>query len=1061
MAGSKKKSKGAKPAPKSAFDENALSQLTAKIDTELSKPKTQTKHQSHKDDRPGKRKRGDGDSKDASPKKRHAQEAKSAHDKPKAPAKGASKGTPKAAVKAATKAAPKDKKAEMLEEIRLLGGDEADLDLVAGVDSDAEEGQGAKSGKTAPSDSDKGLKNELAKFAAGLGFEKVRDQDIATEDELEEEEEEEEEEAAEDEEWQDEPVQETKTLPAEKAQGRSAAGKLVFEPRPDWHAVSQEGLPAPTTDDTRNFSTSINALKSYAQTLLETDAAAYEKTVNASSTHKFMSTIMSSGTMSDKVSALTLAVQESPVHNIKTLESLMNLAAKKSREQAIAALGALVDLFGNGVVLPGDRRLRQFRAQPGLLGTLQKYSVTSWTSEKALPGKLTKAHLIMWVFEDWLKNAYFKIIQLLELWCGDEIEYSRSRSLDFVYGLLRDKPEQEANLLRLLVNKLGDREKKIASRASYLILQLLTTHPGMKTIVISTIETEILLRVGQTVRTKYYAINTLNQTILSSKDPQTADALVRIYFDLFVSLLKMGALNYAGAGDEKPKPFNKKKHFHKEKHAHKGKEPAEAKTGAAAMDTETAEKLVSAILTGVNRAVPFSNTDDETLESHLDTLFKITHSSNFNTAIQALMLVQQLSVTKHIAVDRFYRTLYESLLDPRLIRSSKQALYLNLLFRSLKNDIDVRRVKAFVKRMLQICHLHEAPFVCGILYLVVQLEGSFPDLKTLLNEPEEDGDDDEVYVDAPTTEGSTPAQTQNAERSNSRGYDGRKGDPRFSNAEQSCLWEVIPYFGHYHPSVSVFAANLLVRQKALPKPELANHTLINFLDKFVYKNPKAADSKRGASIMQPLLAAGSAAHIVVPGRSSTKQQTNVNSAGFWNKKQEDVAAEDVFFHAYFSQIGKPGQESRDSKKAKKDGAADGEDEDVDEDEIWDALVNSRPELEGDDADADLDMGEDDESDLGSLLDMSDDDDDEDLDMDSGAEDVDVEMDDEAEGSADEVIFSEEEEVEEEEQPAGKKGKGKPDGKGKMTKRELKKLPMFATADDYAALMGGDDDDDDE
>lgn len=771
-----------------------------------------------------------------------------------------------------------------------------------------------------------------------------------------------------------------------------------------------------------------------------------------------MSTIMSSGTMSDKVSALTLAVQESPVHNMKALESLMNLAGKKSREQAIAALGALVDLFGNGVVLPGDRRLRLFRNQPGLLGSLQKHSVTSWTPEKPLPKRMTKSHLIMWAYEDWLKDTYFKIIQLLELWSSDEIEYSRSRALDFVYGLLRHKPEQEANLLRLLVNKLGDREKKIASRASYLLLQLLVAHPAMKAIVINTIEQEVLLRPGQTIRTKYYAINTLNQTILSSKEPQIADTLVRIYFDLFVALLKMGALGSVGSSADAQNAKGRKK-----KPSKKQAEASAATKPGTVPDTETAEKMVSAILTGVNRAVPFSNTDDATLEGHLDTLFRITHSSNFNTAIQALMLVQQLSVTKHIAVDRFYRTLYESLWDPRLVRSSKQALYLNLLFRSLKNDVDVRRVKAFVKRMLQICYLHEAPFVCGILFLVAQLQDTFPDLKTLLHEPEEDDDEGEHYVDAPQTQ--EQAQQQQPKKN---AYDGRKGDPRWSNAEQSCLWEIAPYFQHFHPSVAVFASNLVERQKAaLPKPELANHTLINFLDKFVYKNPKVSDSKRGGSIMQPVRAAasaGGAAQVVVPGKAGAKLQANVNSAAFWNMKQEDVAAEDVFFHAYFSQIGKPGQEAR-GKKAKKDAAADGEEaqEEMDEDEVWDALVNSRPEVGGEDGDddMDLDMGEDDESDLAELLDMSEDDeDDDDMDLDGeGAEDLE-DGDDMADGWEDEDgAFSEEEE------PAGKNktksaakaGKDGKDGKGRMKKRELKKLPMFATADDYAALLDAEDD----
>lgn len=838
----------------------------------------------------------------------------------------------------------------------------------------------------------------------------------------------------------------------------------VFDPQPEWHSLSQEKLPLPSADDTRNFSSTINSLNNYAKALLESDAAAYASTVAASSTRRFMSTIMSSGTMSDKVSALTLAVQESPVHNIKALDNLINLAGKKSRDQAVAALGALVDLLGNGVVLPSNRRLRLFRAQPGLLGTLQKYSVTAWNSDKPLPGRITKAHLMMWAYEDWLKDTYFKVIQLLELWCGDEIEYTRHRSLDFVYGLLKEKPEQEANLLRLLVNKLGDRDRKIASRASYLILQLLITHPAMKSIVIDTIEQEALLRPGQTIRTKYYAIITLNQTILSQKEPQLADTLVRIYFDQFVSLLKSGAMGQSNSSDSKSKPWEKKgknKAWEKQVNGtplNGKKDPAAAKANAVP-DTETAEKLVSAILTGVNRAVPFSSADEVTLEKHLDTLFRITHSANFNTSIQALKLVQQLSLSKHIAVDRFYRTLYESLPDPRLIHSSKQADYLNLLYRSLKSDVDVRRVKAFVKRMLQICYLHQPSFVCGILFLVSQLEAVFPDLKTLLNEPEEDGDEEEVYRDAPL-EGSAEEKVEEKieektdvaqdSRQKKTAYDGRKRDPQYSNADQSCLWEVIPYFKHFHPSVTVFAENLLKPQKTLPKPELANHTLMSFLDKFVYKNPKAADTKRGGSIMQPVLAAGSSAHVVVPGKASAKQQATVNSAAFWNLKQEDVAAEDAFFHAYFSQIGKPGQEAK-AKKTRKASAGD-DDEEEDEDEIWDALVNSRPDIEGEDgSDVDMDLNGDDESDLGSLLeDMSDDDDEDDEDMDSAGEDVIVDMDEEdVPGEEDGWVDGKDLASESDEEPVEKKGK---DGKKRMTKRDFKKLPMFATADDYAAML---------
>lgn len=322
---------------------------------------------------------------------------------------------------------------------------------------------------------------------------------------------------------------------------------------------------------------------------------------------------MTSGTLTDKVSALTLAIQESPVHNLRAFDGLMNLASKKSRGQAIGAIGALIDLLGPGTLLPADRRLRTFQTQPGLLGTLQKHSIKAWAPNQPLPGKINEEHLISWIFEDWLKATYFKIIQLLEGWCSDEIEYSRIKAVDFVYALLKEKPEQESNLLTLLVNKLGDREKKIASRVSYLLLQLQNSHPGMKPVIVRAVEQEILLHPSQDSRSKYYAINTLNQTILSSKEPAVAESLVRIYFELFVAMLKSGSLgiplqNETEAQDGEEKKTEARPGKPGGRPPRKGGRPA--KVMPAVPEAEAADKLVSALLTGVNRAAPFVGTND-------------------------------------------------------------------------------------------------------------------------------------------------------------------------------------------------------------------------------------------------------------------------------------------------------------------------------------------------------------------------------------------------------------------------------------------------------------------
>ena len=203
----------------------------------------------------------------------------------------------------------------------------------------------------------------------------------------------------------------------------------------------------------------------------------------------------------------------------------------------------------------------------------------------------------MWAFEDFLKEQYFEILKILEIWCNDEIEFSRSRAVSYVYELLKEKPEQESNLLRLLVNKLGDPSKKIASRASYLLLQLEQTHPMMKSTIISSVESELLFRPGQSKHAQYYGVITLNQTILSASEEKVAAQLLDIYFSLFVSLLK----SPKDAARERAKhgPKGKKQHQHRDS------------TPGQAQDEELREKLTSAVLTGVNRAYPFTTSTTE------------------------------------------------------------------------------------------------------------------------------------------------------------------------------------------------------------------------------------------------------------------------------------------------------------------------------------------------------------------------------------------------------------------------------------------------------------------
>ncbi|KAK5718016.1 RNA-binding ribosome biosynthesis protein mak21 [Elasticomyces elasticus] len=844
---------------------------------------------------------------------------------------------------------------------------------------------------------------------------------------------------------------------------RSEKAKLAFQPRPEWHSAE---LPAIETDNAPDMPSqrTVEELHKYANTLLDAENAAYNDAhLTGSASHKFLSTVMTSGTLEDKISALTLLVQESPLHTMKAFENLLGLAKKRSRDQALMAVAALKDLLGQGVVLPGDRKLRAFGKQPGLLSALQGENAR-WNKGEDLPGTVEKNHLIMWAYEDWLKRMYFELLQILENWCNDEVEYARSRAITFVFELLKDKPEQEENLLRLLVNKLGDTSRKIASRSSYLLLQLENTHPAMRMIVTNSIEADCLFRPGQSLHARYSAVVTLNQTILSQKEEGVANKLLEIYFSLFVQLLKPVEAK-AAAVVSQPSDRTQGGGGKAGKMAMKKRKAEERSEDA---EIQTRDKLMSQVLTGVNRAFPFADTNSATFEKQMDTIFRVAHSSNFNTAIQALMLIQQISSAKHYGAERFYRTLYESLLDPRIYNSSKQVMYLNLLYKSLKADLNAKRVQAFVKRLLQIIAMHDPPFVCGVLYLISELEGTFPSIRKMITQPEvDDEDEEEHFVDAPEEDdGMHPERNAlvNAQVSAApvqHRYDPRKRDPEHANADRSCVWEMLPLIQHFHPSVSMFAEALLLAKEMPPKPDPSQHTLMHFLDRFVYRNAKTKPAtSRGASIMQPMVGSHAADILVKPGEGAGRSAVPVNSEAFWAKKVQDVAADEVFFHSFFNQAGKKKKPAAKEEKRRKrgDDSEEGSDDEAEE-EIWQAIAKSRPDVEG--------IGEDDD-DLG-FSDLEDASESEagsepGLDLGGGAEgaegDMDfaemdgfpgLESDDDAMlGSDDEAAMDVEEESEQEEVSDNRKKR--------KEKKRLKSLPTFASAEDYAKLLDADPED---
>ena len=217
-----------------------------------------------------------------------------------------------------------------------------------------------------------------------------------------------------------------------------------------------------------------------------------------------------------------------------------------------------------------------------------------------------------------------------------------------VSGLLTSKPEQEQNLLRLLVNKLGDSERSVASKASYQLLNILQAHPQMKVIIVREVSALILKAPTSTTtaasnsgtgqkpqqsaatwnaHARYFAVITFNQIVLSKADKEVASKLIDVYFELFKGILGEGektdgivmeedrhdnsTSNKTMAKGREGRRARAMENLYHTKATGKGKEKEQPKHEfAEAQSSES--KVISAILTGVNRAVPFAGIANET-----------------------------------------------------------------------------------------------------------------------------------------------------------------------------------------------------------------------------------------------------------------------------------------------------------------------------------------------------------------------------------------------------------------------------------------------------------------
>lgn len=190
-----------------------------------------------------------------------------------------------------------------------------------------------------------------------------------------------------------------------------------------------------------------------------------------------------------------------------------------------------------------------------------------------------------------------------------------------------------------------------------------------------------------------------------------------------------------------------------------------------------------------------------------------------------------------------------------LNKASKLDEYFALLFKSIKADPEPQRVLAFVRRLVQMATINEPSYTAATLLIISELIRCKNDLRFQLYSldqiskqqrqsgskgADQDDDDEEHFIDVDKVEQST--QKKVVEGLQNTAYDPLKREPKYANAEACALFELVSLTFHTHPTIKLWATNLLEGQLITYNGDpLLDFGLANFLDRIAYKNPKSLD----------------------------------------------------------------------------------------------------------------------------------------------------------------------------------------------------------------------------
>ena len=194
---------------------------------------------------------------------------------------------------------------------------------------------------------------------------------------------------------------------------------------------------------------------------------------------KWVENTMKRGTLKDRVAAMSVVVGMDCMHKLYALDMLLDLAgcglggadagSVPNSRVGVMASEALSDLFVN-TLLPKDRKLISLDSRPLYL----------YEGDRNLSPRV----LLLWRFEEMIKLRFASYLtRYLGRTLAGEDEPAKKSALATASTLLMQVQEGEEVLLAMIVNKIGDPGRKIASAAGHQLRLILQEHPAMVNVV--------------------------------------------------------------------------------------------------------------------------------------------------------------------------------------------------------------------------------------------------------------------------------------------------------------------------------------------------------------------------------------------------------------------------------------------------------------------------------------------------------------------------------------------------------------------------------------------------